>query len=341
MAFSLSPALSAKRMNTPLFALMAFSLLCLIRWDESALLSGDSYPVDALLLTAASARTQGFNGGILWPIAAGIFMMVMGYRLFRYGYGAWERRFLCGFLAFAFILNGVLAFALNRHHNDPALPRDAREAVDLAGTRSALAVVRDGAFFWPEAGEMDIASRCSLPVVELDDIIKNTAQDGSIPDFLPAAYWQEQPVNEIRTPRRLILAGDIMNSLVLAQQVQTSMQVTSGAGYCVLAVPPGAPWIHSGLSGLNQNWVEPGSRFTLFDKSLRAKGLITLQLKARAGAGQAQLTLRCGTQEQSFTLTGSLSWISAAFAVEDPGKALTVELENSGGNVYVETYLVE
>ncbi len=340
MAFMLSPTLNGKRMNTKLFALLSFSFLCFIRWDGSALVSGYSYPVDALLLTAATVKGQSFNGGLLWPMAAMLFLAAMAFRLFKNGFGAKESRALCAFLAFAFLLNGTLAFALYRHHSGTTLPGEAREALELSGTAGTLGVVRDGACFWPEAAELDVVSRCTLPVVELDDLIAHANDDGTLSAFVPSAYWQESAVNEIPAPQRLILFGDILYAVVLAGDTASSAVSTSQKGYVVADVLPGSPWIHSGLSGLNQGWVQAGSRFTLFDAQLLQKGQITLRLQCRAGEGQEILTLRCGGQEKSYALTAELGWIDDTFTVEDPSKPLAVTLESSG-SVLIQTYLVE
>jgi len=341
MAFALSPAMDGRQMNTKLAVLLAFSLVCFVRWDGNALLSGSSYPVDALLLAATSTNVKGFDGKLLWPMLAMIFMLAMGYRLNRHGYGPKERRLLCVFLSFAFVFSGVLSFTLYRHHNDSIYPEDAKEAVSLAGIHASVGVVRDGACFWPEAAELDIASRCALPVVELDDLLRNTYADGTITGFVPKAYWQENAVNRIEVPNKLILTNDILNDVILADQARASAVSTSNGGYCVVTLAPGQPWVHSGLSGLNEGWVRAGSRFMLFDGAARAKGSVTLQLQARAGEGQAQLVLRCGKEEQTFYLNDTLAWITATFSVEDSNQALVVEIENSIGNVFVQTYLVE
>lgn len=341
MAYTLSPALDGKRMNTTLFTLLAFSFVCLIRWDGQALLSGNHYPVDALLLTAAGTQTTAFSGRLLWPMAALVFLFFMSYRLIRFGFGTWERRALCAFLAFAFVLNSILSFALNRYHNDSTMPEEAREAVALAGIAGTLGVVQDGACFWPEAAELDVASRCTLPVVELNDLMVHANPDGSLARFTPKQYWQENAVYSIPAPERLILTNEILSSIILTEEARAAAVSTKSGGYCVLPAVQGLPVLHSGLSGLNQGWVQAGSRFTLFDKALRGQGSIKLSLQARAGEGQSQLTLQCGSQKQSFTLTDSIQWIAAAFTVENPNDAFTVALQNSGGNVFIQTYLVE
>ncbi len=341
MAFLFSPVMEGRGMNTRLALLLSFSLVCFIRWDGNALLSGSSYPVDALLLTAVSTQVKGFDGKLLWPMLAMVFMLTMGYRLIRHRYGAKERRILGIFLSFAFLLSGALSFTLYRHHNDSTFPEDAIEAVSLAGVPASLGVVRDGAFFWPEAAALDIASRCTLPVVEVDDLLRNTNADGTITSFVPKAYWHENAVNKIEAPNKLILTNDILNDVILTDMVRASTVSTTTGGYCVVTLTPGQPWVHSGLSGLNEGWVSAGSRFMLFDGAVRAKGSVTLQLQARAGEGQAQLLMRCGKEEQVFGLTDTLAWITAVFTVEDTDQALVVELENKTGNVFIQTYLVE
>ncbi|MFO7665547.1 MAG: hypothetical protein R6V76_02905, partial [Desulfobacterales bacterium] len=66
----------------------------------------------------------------------------------------------------------------------------------------------------------------------------------------------------------------------------------SGGEYTIVPLEPGAAWIHSGLSGFEEEgWVRKDSRFTLFDAALRAKGSVTLSVQARAGEGAVTLNL--------------------------------------------------
>ena len=341
MAFMLSPSLEGKRLNTPFYLFISFSAVSLMRWDGSAVLSGYSHPVDAFLLTIATIETQGFSGKLLWPMVALIFLLVIAARIGQKGMRQAEKYAICGFLVFAFLLNSILSISLYRHHQDSTLPQAAVEAIENTGTANTLGVVQDGAAFWPEAVELDIASRSKLPVVEMDDVIANTNASGILSSFVPKTYWHELPVNKIPEPRKLILDSDILYAIVLSDQVSASSRTTSQKEYVMVDIAPGVPWIHSGLSGLNQGWVQTGSRFTLFDAAVRANGRIQLQLQARAGEGQAALILRCGSQEQVFPLGSELTWIQAEFAIENPSEAVTVTLEASGGNVFVKTYLVE
>ena len=341
MAYMLSPAISGKRPNKPFFMLSAVFAICVICRVGQVRLNGYSHPVDALLLTAASTKGRSFSGTLVWLMVSIAFWTVMVCRMTRHGYGAWERRALCVFLACAFAINGVLDIAVNRYHAGSVFPRDAGEAVALCGIGGSLGVVRDGACFWPEAAELDVASRFRLPIVELDDLLENASADGSLSGFTPAPCWWECAVNAIPAPDRLIMTNDILYAVALSKQARANAVSTSNGGYCVVGLAPGQPVFHSGLSGLNENCVQPGSRFTLFDKEMRQKGGIVLKLQVRAGEERAQLILRCGDQEQTFVPSGSLQWLEAEFAVENPKKALTVTLHSSGGSVYVQSYLVE
>ncbi len=340
MMYALSPALKGKRLNTSLFLLLSFSLLCLVFLNGASLLSGYDYPVDAILLTAASAKTQGFDGRLLWPIFAAVFLLAMAYRLIRYGYGTFERRMLFAFLTFAFVFNGALSVFVNRHHIDSVYPKDSYEAVTVAGVEGSLGVVRDGGCFWPEAAELDVASRCGIPVVELDDLMELMNPDGSISAFTPKAYWQENAVNAVPNIEKLILTNEILNSVMLSKEAQAGAVSTANGGYCVLPAAKGQPIFHSGLSGLKEGWVAKGSRFTVFDEQLRAQETITLQLQVSPGEGQAQLILCLDGQEQAFVLTGGLQWIAAVFKAQSPDQALAITLDIGESSVFVKTYLI-
>jgi hypothetical protein len=117
----------------------------------------------------------------------------------------------------------------------------------------------------------------------------------------------------------------------------------AASAYTIFRLTPGSPWVHSGLSGFNENWVKEGSRFTLFDPAIRENGKVTLRLQARAGEGEVTLILSYAGQTLEFPLSTSLSWLRAEFTVENPEEAVTVTFASRGGNgnVYVETYLVE
>lgn len=341
LACLLSPALAGKKLNAKHMILLSLPLLLFLCFSGWTLKSGKAYPADALLLTALALDQPAFPARAVWIVMAFACLACICTSIARHGFCRGPRRAVCAFLAASFLLNGGLSFFLYRHHQDSVYPQDARQAVQLAGTKNTLGVVRDGGCFWPEAGELDTASRCALPVVELDDLIKNARADGSLTAFTPKAYWQENAQNQIQAPEKLILTNELLSSLVLAEDARNNAAVTANGGYCVVPLRPGQPALHSALSGLNEGWVQGGGRFTLFDTALRGKGRITLWLRARSGEGTAALALCSGGQTQSFPLSDSLQWISASFAAGDPGQALTVELLSAGGNIFVETYQVE
>ena len=341
LACLLSPALEGKKLNAKSMACMALPLLLFLCFSGWTLESGKSYPADALLLTALAVDQPAFPMRAVWAVTAFACLICICTSIARHGFLRGQRRAVCVFLAASFLLNGGLSFCLYRHHPGSVYPQDARQAVQMTGTENVLGVVRDGGFLWPEAGELDVASRCTLPVVELDDLIGNARADGSLAAFTPKAYWQENAQNPVQAPEKLILTDELLSSLVLADAVCNDTVATANGGYRVVSVWPGQPVLHSALSGLNEGWVQGGSRFTLFDTALRGKGSITLWLQARAGVGTADLTLSSGGMTQTFTLTDSLQWVSASFAAGDPAQAITVELSASGGNIFVETYQVE
>jgi hypothetical protein len=109
--------------------------------------------------------------------------------------------------------------------------------------------------------------------------------------------------------------------------------------YAAVPVAPGQPWIHSGLSGLNQGWVQPGSELAIFDPALCAQESVSVWLYARAGENLANLTIQCGAFSQTFQLTGEMRWIECAVPVPEKARSLRLNL-TADANAYVETYRV-
>jgi hypothetical protein len=342
-AFLFSPRLEGRRLNTPLFIGLSFSLVSILLLGPVPSMSGWSYHADALLLAAATFEAEGFSGRLLWPVFALVFMLAAAFTIQRRGWEGQGRRLVCAFLLFSFIANSAVAAYYYRYHADSPYPKAAPQAIALAGGKTALGVVTDAGIFWPEAIELDLASRFSVPVVELDDIIGNTGADGGVSAFLPKTYWYEKPANQIPAPENLVIVSGILDRIRLADGVIAVGQTTPVSAYTVIDVPSGSPWIHSGLSGFDENWVKEGSRFTLFDPAIRENGKVTLRLQARAGEGEVTLILSYAGQTLEFPLSTSLSWLRAEFTVENPEEAVTVTFASRGGNgnVYVETYLVE
>ena len=342
-AFLFSPALEGRRVNAPLAAGLSFIAAGIILLGPLSTASGRAFNTDALLLAAAAFKTDSFNARLIWPAAALSFAAAMIFLIHRRGWEGACRRLTLGFLICSFLCSGAVAAWHYRYHEDSIYPGTSAQAAALTDGLPSLGVVRDGGFFWPEAIELDLASRFGMPVIELDDLIENALADGSAGTFIPKAYWQEQPAYALDAPVCLVFVGETLNRIVLSRDLMMNSRVTEDSAYVVARAVPGAPLLHSGLSGFSEGWVKDGSRFTLFDPALRANGTIKLRLQARMGDGEGSLLLSCGGQTARLPLTSSLGWVEASFAVDDPDLPVTVYFSASGGNgqVYVETYLIE
>ncbi|HSK68864.1 MAG TPA: hypothetical protein VLA21_06335 [Candidatus Limnocylindria bacterium] len=344
LAFLFSPRLEGRRLNAPLVAALAFILAAALLLGPVPSKSGVNFNVDALLLSAGLFEAQGISGRVLWPALAAAFALALAFLLHRDGMGSRARRLIAGALVFSFIASGAVAAWHFRYHAESLFPGDASEAVSYVQGQKALGVVRDGAALWPEAVELDVASRTDIPVVELGDLLANTASDGTLGSFTPKAYWMEEPSRAIPAPTALVMSGEILNKLTLAQNVMDVSGGTAQRAYAVVPLTEGEPWVHSALTGFAEGgWVQPGSRFVLYDQELRSATALTFNFQAMGGEGTVILRLTHGTQVREVTLTNSLSWYFAAFDVETPGEPFVVELSAYGGNgnAWVETYLVE
>lgn len=333
LSFMLAPELKARGVNAPLVGMLALlAALLFVLGGAQALLSGSAYPVDAMLLSALTYSGV-LNGRVyfiaFWIAASAVF-------LFFTARGRPPMRGYLIALALVLIASNAAGYQQDRFSMDDAQAGDARQAV-FATEESALGIVRDEAYFWNEAVNLDVASRARLPVMELDDVIGGTRADGTLGALTPPDYWQTRGANPYPAPETLIISAPCLNQIALTSK---EFPYTQNGRYALIPLEAGRPWLHSALSGLNQGWVQAGSRFTAFDEALRGQGEFTLQLQARAGEGAAALTLRCGEDSQSFALGDGLSWISATFLNPDPAEPICVELSCEGGNVYVETYLI-
>ncbi|NCB35145.1 MAG: hypothetical protein EOM58_03805, partial [Clostridia bacterium] len=167
ISFLFSPALEGRRFNAPLAAGLSFIAAGIILPGPLSTASGRAFNTDALLLAAAVFKTDSFNARLMWPAAALSFAAAMIFLIHRRGWDSACRRLMSGFLVLSFLCSGAVAVWHYRYHEDSIYPGASAQAIALTDSQPALGVVRDGGFFWPEAIELDLASRFEMPLIEL------------------------------------------------------------------------------------------------------------------------------------------------------------------------------
>ncbi len=296
-----------------------------------------SYPVDAMLLSYYTTDSKFFNGKLLVPLFCLVFFAAISY-IYKHGFTKRAESAFLITMAAVFIVNAAFGYNLNEHNMDKRYTADAEEACEMVEGSNVLMVTGDKTIFWQPVIAIDIASRGAVPAVEFDDAVTNLKIGSGMQDFVPRDYWMSVSSNEITAPQKIILTPDLFSTGVL--NPAATVEYTTNGLYAIITPPADDSWLHSALSGFDGGWVQNGSRFTLYDKTLLSGGTVVLQIYARAGEGSSTLTYKYNEYSYSCDLTDTLNWYSVEVNIADPSVPLTVYFENSNGNVYIETYLV-
>ena len=339
-ALCLSPSLRGQKGNAALAALLAWMLAGTIVLLPGGLLSGRGYPVDALLLSAATNDTALTDPkAILKMLLIGL-IALGGFAIWKGGWQGRVKRGMFALLAVVMIVNNVSGYDLMRHNGEPERAADAREAAGITDGASTLFVAGDGEYFWPSAAAFDARVRDTLPVVELGDLIAHTGAGGTYEEFIPQDYWTTDASRLIARPRYLVLDSALLYRVVPASGI--AQTATQNGYYAILYLGDGTPWIHSALSGFASGCPTESSKLTVFDAALCAGKSITIQLKVTSPNAGDTLAAGYGERGQSFSLTKGTQWIK--FTIETPGdgEPIAVSINSPDGTpaFTVDSYLV-
>lgn len=307
-----------------------------------SLLAGNStYPVDSMMLSIVKYSSGSWDGYTMWlPLLLTAIVPIVVLSMVR-GLSPRMRKIFLVVMVASLSINQYAAYMLNQNPYNGHVLADAKEVIGNTGD-SAWMVAADGHEMWPDAAAVDVASRCEVPVLLFSDLVNNTNADGTISSVMPSDYANY--VHTIATyshdlPQYMIFETELVRYLALVGSGEQTL--SSNGAFSVMPILSGTPWIHSGLFGLNEGWVENGSRFVLYDQALREQEQVQLQIQARAGSSAAYLyaTPENG-QTQVFELSNELSWHTILIDQLDPTQPLLVDLSAEYDNVYIETYLV-
>ncbi|MGI6717169.1 MAG: hypothetical protein ACOX3X_08325 [Eubacteriales bacterium] len=338
VAFCMAPELKKAKFGTfaAVSTLGVLSGLYLLK--DYPINSTRQYPVDAMLLSYYTTDSVYFNGKLLVPMFCILFFTAMAYYIYKKGLTVAATRVLISVIAVVFIINGIFAYDMNKHSMSLEYAADAKQVVKMVGGRNALFVAEDGAYMWQPAIALDNASRGEIYVDELDDAVSNTYVTGSFGNFVPKNYWMAVSQNKIPKPDAIIVNYNFFDSNVVNPNAK--IEYTDNKYYAVITPPENGPWLHSSLSGTNQNWVVKGSRLTLFDPAVLSGGTVVFSIQARAGEGTSVLTCFCGESKIVFNLDTDYEWYSIEVPNFDTNSPLSVYFENTSGNVFIKTYLI-
>ena len=339
-AFCLSPEMKKARVKISLLIGSIGIAIGVILLAGKNIYSGRHYPVDSLLLSPLIQ--DGVLSGRVWvPLIILMFAGIMIARIAQNGFKIKEQRIFLIFISCYMILCNIPGYNLNMHNVDKLLTTEAISAKEIAGD-DVLYIAPDLQAQWPAATSLDVQYKGGLKVVEFDDLIGNLVKNnGVLTDFIPKDYWRTKSVNTLSVPNKLILPSELMYRMRLNESV--GYEVSQDNTYAIITpTQSGTPLLHSALSGFNQNWVQEGSRFTLYDQTTLSTGKIKFQFQARAGVGNAWLTLSVdGLDPINFYLSDQLGWYETEIAVTDPTSPLVVNFSMYNVNIYIETYLVQ
>jgi hypothetical protein len=338
LAYSLAPEMKQAKFNLAAAAGTAGVVGGFFLIKNFDVYSCRSYPVDAMLISYYTTDSIFFNGKFLVPLFCLVFFTAISLYVYKHGFTKRAESAFLVTMAAVFIVNAAFGYNLNEHSMDKRYTADAKEAWEMVDGSKVLMVTGDKTIFWQPVIAMDIASRGAVPAVEFDDAVANLKVGSSMQAFLPKDYWMSVSANEIAAPEKIILTPDLFNTGVLNSAA--TVTYTKNGLYAIITPPADDSWLHSALSGFDGGWVQNGSRFTLYDKTLLSGGTVVIKIYARAGEGSSTLTYKYNEYSYSCELTDTMNWYSVAVNVIDPSVPLTLYFENSNGNVYIETYLV-
>jgi hypothetical protein len=338
LAYCLAPEMEQAKFNITAATGTAGVLAGFFLIRNFDIFSCRSYPVDAILLSYYTTDSKYFNGKLIVPLFCLVFFTAMALYIHRNGFTRRAESALVITMSVVFIINTAFGYNLNEHSMDARYTADAEEAWEMVEGYNVLMVTGDRTLFWQPAIAIDIASRGAVPIIELDDAVSNLKVGSGMSAFVPKNYWMAVSSNEIAAPEKIILTPDFFNIGVLKKSA--TVEYTKNGLYAIVTPTENDSWLHSTLSGLNQNWVDTGSRFTLYDSALLSGGTVILQIYAKAGEGTSTLTYKYNGSSYSCELTDTMNWYSVGITVADPTVPLTVYFENTSGNVYIQTYLV-
>jgi hypothetical protein len=323
-------------------ACLAFLGVGLALYDPIAMQSDQNYAVDAMMLGLLKLERGAWDGySMYFPVLLGA-LVPLCCLVLQGGWTARLRRVTAGLIVAGLALNQCAAYWQDNNAFSTGYSAAAKNILQTTG-ENAWMICEDEQEAWAPAAGIDVQARAQVPILTLGAVLRATDANGVVGAVMP------DPLQGVHssTPTRAYALGThlILDAGMLDRMVPASAEVTFSTDdlYASLPVSADAPWIHSLLNGFDDGWVQEGSHFTLYDPTLRANGTVRLYLSARAGEGTATLVLTGADGEsQSFTLGDTLEWIEADFAVDaDSAEALTIGFSAVGGNVFVETYLVE
>jgi len=316
------------------FAALASGWLLLA---DRAIVSGDIFSVDTQLLSAF--MTQSPLNGRVWMLL--IWITATVYFLYRIKSGGLKKRDIKAFSALVIIvmlITNISGYNFDSHNKNITVADDAREARVLANS-DAIYLTAAGQLFWEKSMAIDMAYRGSADIVVYEDAVKGTGISGIMHAFISEKLDYSLSASQIDPAASVIVNSDLMSRMVV--DATASLEYTSNNTYAVITPKAGRGWIHSGLYGFNNGWVQNGSGFYLYDTDVISCSDVYLQLYARSGEGNSVLVLSYGEQAQTINLTDTLTWVGAYFTVQDYTQPVNITFLNIGSNIYIETYLVE
>lgn len=335
---SLSPALRDRKGNGRFVVLLSFLAACALTFTVSAFISGESFPIDALMMASFNGYNYHTNLKTVAQLLLLLLLAVGGYWIARHG---WTRKMsgaVLGLFMALSLLNNVAGYGQMQHNMDAQWTHDARQMNAGVQPGSYLAVAEDVSYLWNPTTTLDMHSRSPVYVAELDDVFENTGLSGAYTPFVPRQYWREHSVNETPAVQWLVMDAAICDR-VLVRNMESAI-VTDNMKYIALPVANGESWVHSGLTGLNNGWIRENARLMVFDEALCAQETIKVWLQVRAEGATQVLALESGEYYEEFYVGTETQWVEAEVPANTGDEPFRLYMKTPG-SISVDTYLVE
>ena len=339
LAILSSKSLEGSKPNGILIGYLGFIGAMLVTLSYSSILSGRSYPVDAILLSGIIYDDPVLNTRLLSEIMTITFMVVMLYLLYKNGWGKQSKRLMAGCLALIVVFGNWFGYNLNKYNDTAVLAQDAKQGAELLSGSPALLVTTSGLYFDNTLSVLDCAMNNMPYVLLFDDLCTKLGPYGKLDPITPPRYWVENPKNKIPAVNKVTFSSDALNLFVPANGA--AVKSTTNGFFDIVTVSSGKRLFHSALSGVGPDGIpKSNAALYLYDESLLSQQNVEVGLQVESKES-AKITLSDSAESFHCDVASGASWIQSTFKVPQGATSLAVSISVDAGSPIILTYRVK
>lgn len=302
----------------------------------SKIISGDSYPVDAMLLNHAFVK----NPVIALPeIMVLVFTIIVIWTVTVLYSGGWDKQqSKTAVIALVLLLiaaNGASYYA-DRHNRAAGLRYDANQAVSIAGGNT-LFINEGSEDFDKYLDAVTVRMRGRPYYIKLFNYCKVQDCEFALNTIAVPGYWTTNGDQRIRDVEYVIIERSLLNHAVIP--VEEEPVHTANGYFSIYRLKDINQFpIHSTLSGYKDKVWSQDIGLWVFDQDLMSRPTIKVHLKLKSPVGQ-MVYLECADERQAVWAEAGEGWTVTEFQVPD-SFSLKVKIDIPQ-NVVIETYALE